>query len=305
MGTGYQPIEITRSSLRHALNRKPRKRSFLIRPKDVFGRRYTVWMDKNSEPPSPVGLIDRTFSEPRECVIPDRFLSIPVIDETPIYSRMAIDFDGYITELKEALAMWRADAGQWMRKLYKELGVQRAAKGDYTEDVLELAGPMPIRWELIELAKRGDKWCLGLQGERTPAVVELIGVAPVMRRSRGTKGGGRTQDMGEKLESLASQYLRDHPQFEDELDQDEERRLEAAFERQQKELGVGLDDEDSTLDGDDLDDGHGTDDGDAYDREARAEVDRIAPDPEPPARPSQHRPRDPKTGRLVKSGVKP
>jgi hypothetical protein len=314
MTTGYQPIEITRSSLRYALNRKPKKRSFLIRPKDVFGRKYTVWMDKNSEPPAPVGLISRNFSEPRECVIPDRFLGIPIIDETPIYSRMAIDFDGYITELKEALELWKRDANQWMRKLYKELGVQRAARGEYTEDVLELAGPMPERWELIELAKRGDKWCLGGQAERTPAVIEILGVAPTMRSPRRAQGGQRTQDMGERLESLAAQYLKDHPRFEDELDEDETLRPEQAYDRQQRELGVGMDaddptigdDEDSTLDGDDLDD----------DDESRGRPTSIgAPghfDP-PPAQPSQRKPpgrpgapRDPKTGRLlpVKSAVK-
>lgn len=307
MGTVWTPPEITRSGLRHALTRKPKKRSFLIRPKDVFGRKYTVWMDKNAEPPAPVGLISRTFSEPRECVIPDKYLSIPIVDETPIYSRMRIDFDGYITELQDAMALWKKDADQWMRKLYREMGVQRAARGDYSEDVLELAGPMPTDWRLIELAKRGDPWCLGFQSQRTPGVIEILGEAPVMRKPRRTRSGA-TRDMGERMESLAAQYLKDHAQdFAEDLDEEEQRGMEAAWDRKEREtLGIGDDDGSGELDGDELEDLD--EEGDEYDRAARAEVEKIAPDPAQPVRQKPrgrvNPPRDPKTGRLVKSEVR-
>lgn len=221
------------------MNKRPKRRSFRTLPHDVFGREYTVWIDKDSE--APVGLIERNFTEPKLCVVPQKFLTVP-----PQQSwRLVVDFSGYIDVLATAYAEWHANAKEWMTKLYRELGAQRAEAGDFSLDALELAGPRPQPWQLIELARRGDPWCLGFTEERTPAVVSLIGEpVPEPRRMR-AKDGAPTTYLGPALEALVAHLPKQEPAFSDE-DARTQYEMAPRVERVEYEDGT---EEDTRLDG--------------------------------------------------------
>jgi hypothetical protein len=152
------PPEITRENLMAArLSRKKRIWKELRKPKDRFGRQYVVWVDNVNK--HPVTSWEPQFTAPVS--VPDRFLSIP--EDKPW--RCEVDFVSYREELREAVREWQRVLAGMMQKFYPDQPDLEPPR-----KILDLVGPKPQRWELVELANRGDPWCLGLTPERTAAV---------------------------------------------------------------------------------------------------------------------------------------
>lgn len=160
------PPEITRDNLRLSQSRKVKWRQ-LTKRKDVFGRLYVIWVDRNNL--EPTGQIERYFTAP--VVIPDEFLRFPA--ERPW--EVSVDFEGYARLLKRELVAWNQSVKAHMKRLYGALGLKDMEASAPTAEALTAAGPPPQDWRLVVLAGRGDPWCLGFQRKRTKAVEAILG----------------------------------------------------------------------------------------------------------------------------------
>jgi hypothetical protein len=170
-------------------------------PRTGQNRLYVVWLDRNNM--EPTGQIERAFTAPLECFIPDSYMSFPA--DKPW--RVDLDLDGYARYLKKALMEWELR--------YKEIRDTRP-KGEDDARIMELAGPKPQDWRLIVLMSRGDPWCLGFQNERTPAVESIIGKAPTARDIARERLIPKDLRLDPALERLVAGGVQE--QFPDELD---------------------------------------------------------------------------------------
>lgn len=168
--------EITRDNLRLSQSRKVKWRQITKR-KDVFGRLYVIWVDRNNL--EPTGQVERYFTTPHQTVIPDEFLKFP--QEEPW--KVETDFEGYARLLKRELVVWHQAVRGHMKRLYGALGIKDADQSAPTAEALAAAGPPPQDWRLIVLAGRGDPWCLGLQRKRTKAVEAIIGKEEIVEET--------------------------------------------------------------------------------------------------------------------------
>lgn len=212
--------EVTMAQLREArLSTKKKKWKTLRKPTDQYGRGYIVWTD--TENGDATSAIERQFTAPVD--LPDRFMRID--PDRPW--RMNLDFVPYIKECRVALAEWEHLAKTLMQKLYGE-----KAGTELTPEVLRLAGHRPQDWRVVELARRGDPWCLGITKTRTAPVKHFIGDNDFIPRQLGAGldgFNGDDFDLGDEFERQFGKLLgKNKPVgFQEDRDKDEERQYRA------------------------------------------------------------------------------
>lgn len=177
--------EVTRERLNFSMSRKVKWRT-IAKKIDRFGREYITWLDRNNL--EPTGLIERHFTAPVD--IPDKYLRFPEAKGW----RVDLLLEDYARYLKTALQEWEFRYQDIRGKLQKD---------EPEEKALKIVGPKPQDWRLIVLLSRGDKWCVGSQAERTPAVVEILGPAPTEAQLRAERLKGPSDlRLDPKLEAL-------------------------------------------------------------------------------------------------------
>lgn len=211
---------ITRQDL--AMSMRARKRRTRARrvATDNFGRKYLYWEDLNSG--SPVGLVERLYVPQVGLDIPDQFLRFD--PDRPW--RVMVDLKGWVRSLREALRAWLQSGREQMIRLYKEKGaeaVDERGEDAFTGQVKEVIGPKPLDWRLVALMARGDLWTLGLQRQRTPAVVSIIGKEKKVPKAQRGLGFDLDEDfrLDPELEALAREGGSVRTGYEDENDEED------------------------------------------------------------------------------------
>jgi hypothetical protein len=231
----YEDLHTYREELRTGQGGRRRKR-FIQRSRDRFGRVYIVSMDSLVVPPAPTGLIERVYTLPPGVPdVPDQYLYLA----PDRLWRMEPRFVDYVRVLKRSELEWKILLKQQRDKLAREEPESKA---------YEVVGLPPQDWRFIALAARGDLYCLGYQHEPTPAarivVEERAALVRLVPRFVAQNDADELRLPGE-LEDLMPRERRTVPLMQDELDEQEARE----FARR-----AALREEDTTLTGDDLED---------------------------------------------------